>query len=738
MKFSINKKNSIGLNVSDYSVKVVELSQKGDDIFVNGFNMVVLESGVVTDGRIKNKEALQKSINEALTNAQLAKDNSEKVYFSLPEKQLYSHIFEIDSSQESDINKLVFEEALASIPLNREDLVFSYKILGKYSKKLSKIEAANLDAAEGKEIEKIKILIVAVDNNVLEEWKIFFNEINIKIENFDIEVLATYRGIFNKYSDRSICLVDIGADKTSISIFSENGLNYSHSITVAGNFFSKKLREGIKRDDSGKDDGYSHKEVGKLKRQIGLLVSEAFSNVGIILKSSLLPVVDEIRVAIKYHNEKTGKIANRIFLVGGSSKIKGLLEYLKSNLSGLKYELTEIGSDGKKVENKKDIEIINGTLFSGKMEIEYATAVGLAMKEFDRDWAKSAAVLPLEFNLSEYGIIPEKTDEKNDEQLEQSEKTEQSTKNKFIKDPKIYVLLGILVVGIFMIGGAFWYRNNEEKKSQAQAEANKTYEKSIEVKVPIGVNKSDYGTDTIKARVYKDVHKEKLSLDELLTKSKELAEKQVKKGEVLWGDNLNELNKDALVCPLTVEWLIYNQKDATVKFMSAGKKIHNNDKDFGYRNIEILKLEKEKNEDLIKYYFSGKVNIVTKEKPVVVDSENKILKNSTSTDEQKNYSESTNQQKENNASSTGANANSIQALSALFAASSGKKFISIDDSGFKQLNVRSEADINSEILGKIYPNNVYELVEDGEEWLRIKYENNNEGWVYKAYAKILE
>jgi len=739
------KKNLIGVNISDYSIKVVEVKCVDKRFEVMSSGMVVMDVGVVEQGRIKNAELLKKYLEKVLAEASPRRITAKDVSFAIPEKQVYSHVFEIKASQEKDLNKLAYDEALSSIPLNREDLVFSHKILERF-KVVADEEAAESDAGKTKEvkmIEMLRVLVIGVQHEVMEEWKELFHVMNMEIEDFSLETFSTFQGLYENLLDHPICLVDIGASITNTSIITEHGLMYASAINAAGNHFSKKLIDGIGKKADGTEGGYDHKEVGQLKREIGMSQSEKFVNVAIILKSAMLPIVEEIKTALKYYNRKTGKVINEVILVGGSSKLKGINDYLSSNLSGLKYEMIVRNEKGKEdKEANKDIKVISGRTLRDGLEIEYAEALGLALKKYNKNWNKVSPVFPLEFKANEYALLAKENDEADETADENSEEASDNPKLAWIKEHKQLVqLLVLLVLGSMLIGWAFWYRAESTKKARLAVEMQKTYDKVFDVKVPVAIGKVSYDVGSIKARVFKDINKDSLAADKLIAKSRETAMKQIKPGEKLWKDYLNVLDEKKIIFPVTMEWLVYNEKDATAKFITEGKKQHNNDKDFGFKNVEIINLEK----DGEKYYFTGKVNITTKTKPTVIatttvqiaDKKEGTDKIGTVTNAETSQSPMPTDSQATGTPTNAGSSNSIQALSELFA-NSNQKFVSIDESGLTWLNVRVASSTKSNILTKIYPKKIYELIEDQGEWYKIKVDETQEGWVSATYVKILE
>ncbi|MBU4217207.1 pilus assembly protein PilM [Candidatus Parcubacteria bacterium] len=740
-------KNLVGINISDYSIKVVDVRCFDKKFEVVSSGMILMDPGVVSNGRIMNMERLKEYVKKVFAEASPRRIVPKEISFAIPERQVYSHIFEVDASQEKDLNKIAYDEALSSIPLNREDLVFSYKILERFKAVADEVfydfEENNKNPKNKVEkkvelIEKIRVLVVGVQNEVVEEWKNIFAALELKVEDFSLETFSTFQGLFGNLLDHAILIVDIGASITNVSIISEHGLMYSSAINAAGNYFSKKLQDGIGKKADGTESGYDHKEVGQLKREIGILPSEKFVNVPIILKSAMLQIVEEVKTALKYYNMKTGKVINEVILVGGSSKLKGSVEYLSSNLSGLKYELIVKNAEGEEDKTaNKDIKVSNGQILAEGLSIEFTEALGLALRRYNTAWNKISPVFPLNFNANEYGLAP-----LDDEMEEMQEESEGSDKLAWVKEHKQLVqLLVLLVVGTALLGWAFWYRGQSAKKVQLAIEQQKTYEKAINVKVLVATGKTGYGASSIKARIYKDVYKENLAIDKLVVKSKEFALKQTKPGEKLWEHYINVLEVKKIIFPVTMEWLIYNEKDVTAKFIAEAKKQHNNDKDFGFKNVEVLNLEKDGEE----YYLTGRVNIATKTKPVnvmatttaVIVKDSEIINKEVAVRQKVDLSVEQGAAEASSSQQGIGEASSIKDLSALFA-NSKKKFVSLDDSGLTWLNVRVASSTKAAILTKIYPKNVYELIDNQGEWYKIKVDETQEGWVSATYVKILE
>ena len=94
--FNIITKKTIGIDIADHSIEVVELKKVGSRISVNKISRINLQSGIVKNGRIINEEELAKFLREAMLNAQPKPITAKKIIFGFPESQTFFHTFTYD------------------------------------------------------------------------------------------------------------------------------------------------------------------------------------------------------------------------------------------------------------------------------------------------------------------------------------------------------------------------------------------------------------------------------------------------------------------------------------------------------------------------------------------------------------------------------------------------------------------------------------------------------------------
>src|SRR3972149_4339167 len=116
---NIFRKTSVGIDIADHTIEVVELIKRKGKIEVLNINRINLPLGVVSHGRIKDEEKLSLAVSEVLSKAKPKPIFANRVFLGLPENQVYTHIFSIQDG-DIDIGKIsqiAFEEAQKNIPL---------------------------------------------------------------------------------------------------------------------------------------------------------------------------------------------------------------------------------------------------------------------------------------------------------------------------------------------------------------------------------------------------------------------------------------------------------------------------------------------------------------------------------------------------------------------------------------------------------------------------------------------
>jgi len=636
---NFNKK-SVGLDIADHTIEVVELEKIGRKIKISSLGRIILEPGVVERGRIKNEEKLAQAVKNVLAQAKPIAIKTSSVIFGLPESQTYIHVFNITASDKKNIEAVVLSEAQSIIPLKEQDLLYAYRVFD------------NIKSIK----ESVKILLVATSSQVILEWQQFFEKINLAVELFDIEALAAFRGLFNKLPEEPIGLLDLGAATTSLSIFTSAGLRYSYSINCAGQDFTKQIAQELKID---------FKEAEKLKINKGLGENQNQA-VNTILNKSLQKIIDGIKINIDYWQKNNSQEVQEIILLGGSSQMLGLVDYLNSMNLSVKVRLAK-------------------PLFRHlDFGFEYIEAIGLAIRGIEKKWLRTDPFIPTseddtgkiksDFAFNKINIL----------------------KNilNWLKSRNKKMIFSGLFICLILTCLFFYQIFSQQKQPENNLLKQYPYSYSLTLEHLITIDKEAYTDNKIKGRIIEKTVKEVMDYDKAVAIAQKEVKLELKDNEKLWIEPLNEeQDGKTIIFPLKLRWLVYNQADAKRLFLAKTRR-ELAEIDFVYQGITFSKLQITDNER--EFLLSGKISLLSKQLPSRQDKLDEPEK-------EKQIS---------------------------------KEIVKVKNLN-QPLNIRSGPGTNYQVIGKVNSGESYILLEEDEEWFKIKLLEGLEGWIFANFAEKL-
>jgi len=157
-------------------------------------------------------------------------------------------------------------------------------------------------------------------------------------------------------------LIDFGASKTKVSIVEAGIVRIFHVVNRGSQDISRNISQSL---------SVTFEEAEKLKRTVGL-DAKADEKVEKIARLSINYILTDINSIVFAYEKKYNKNISKVFLVGGGSLLKGLLEVAKANFQAEVVRSNPFG----KVEAPAFLEPILEA--SGP---EFAVAIGLALRQ---------------------------------------------------------------------------------------------------------------------------------------------------------------------------------------------------------------------------------------------------------------------------------------------------------------------------------------------------------------------
>ncbi len=317
----IFQKKSLGIDISDSSIEILEASCVGDRVRILHLARTILAPGIVERGIIKDKEKLNQALIKTIKKAGITISHIHEAVFGIPEICFYVHSFKV--RPENLNQKFILKEVQANIPLDSDKLIYIYRVIDKISDDKEKT-----------------ILIVAADKYILADWQRFFAGLGIKVNLFDLEISAVRRAL-NLNNSNNLCLIDLGSNITSISLFIDDDLYYSYASKIAGKSITKKISKSLKIN-------WDKAEEIKIKTDVLSKKSRAAA----IIRKELKKIILEINDLIFYFQRKTGKQVSKVVLCGGTSKLKNISQFFNKYLSVASTELPQPIKLNKKISSE--------------------------------------------------------------------------------------------------------------------------------------------------------------------------------------------------------------------------------------------------------------------------------------------------------------------------------------------------------------------------------------------------
>jgi len=631
---------SVGIDIADHTIEIAEISGGPNDFSVSKLSRVKIASGVVEKGRIKNAEYLKKAIILGLEKASPGPIQTKKIILGLPESQVYVHNFVLSDRDES-IEMKIRQEALRNIPIREERLIYAFKL-----------------------VNEKEVLLLATSKDVLLEWQEFFKKIGITIDYFDFEPLAIFRGIFHTPSQKPVCIVDIGAVTTNISIFNESNLFCSWQLQLAGEDFTEEIASSL---------GLSEKSAEEKKLQLG--IADETNQIFLILTKQLESITKSVKKALQYSKDKLGINVDTIIFVGGSSKLKGLLPYLKASF-----------------DTTKEIKLGNSSLRGKNVPLEHLEAIGLALRGTGGIWDKDPVIRLNSSKTTKKNIdqISFKKEIPSKEQVLQMAKAIDSNKKpKLISKKRKFIIIFLVLVSAGLIIGYYsLFKSGGEKDNSEIPQFSQS--QVLRLRIPLILSSQENLEGEISGRVVKNIIRIANGYEEALDNSRALAEKEIRDKEILWQ---NPISKVQVEFPMNFEWIVYEKESLKKAIKQNIENMKGSDQsDYELGIFEVINLTE--SEDPNVYYLEVDAHLSLDEK-IKVETEELI--------------------------------NSDVKIN--------KVIINETETGW--LNVRSAPGTNHEIMTRINPGETYPFLEKEEGWYKIEFQENSFGWIASRYASEL-
>jgi type IV pilus assembly protein PilM len=307
MLFSKKKIQAFGMDISDSSIKIMQLSRHRDSYFPVAHSHLDLPPTMIANHMISDQQKLADYISRAITAAKHV--SSRYVVVSVPEAKSFVRILEMPKMGDVELEGAIPWELEQDIPVPIDQVYMDWQIV-------KEGETTN------------QVLVMSTPKDYIDTLVGSLKMANLKPIALELESLATARALIGPEDENQATMViDMTTSLTSFIIVSGKGvLEYTSNIPIGGNHLTESVARNL---------GITPKEAELVKRESGLLTESKKGNI----KQALLPIidniVDEIRNVVKFHEDhsKLSPAVNKIILCGGAANLAGLPDYIAARLN---------------------------------------------------------------------------------------------------------------------------------------------------------------------------------------------------------------------------------------------------------------------------------------------------------------------------------------------------------------------------------------------------------------------
>lgn len=334
-------KKFISMDLGTKNIKIVEGKFNKNKVYIS--KAAVLETPVnsVDNGSIADKVMLRSEIDNALGMNDIGKKETN---FTTNSNSIINREIEVPYAEGEELDTVVNFEIQQYLPITMDDYITQYTVLEEIE---TNVEGEG--EAENK-LKKLRIFVVAYPKYIAEGYLNLARDLNLKPNALDVSFNSIHK-LFSEdttindkeYNLEETCaFIDMGAESLRIDIVKEGNIDFSRMVTRGGNSINEEIKNHYKISDSDAEEL-------KIKRCDFTLPEEEITleddPVTYIAKEQVDDWIREINRVLQYYKNKAlGNTIDKIYIHGGTSRLKGIGGYMRKLVNVPVIKIKSIGN----------------------------------------------------------------------------------------------------------------------------------------------------------------------------------------------------------------------------------------------------------------------------------------------------------------------------------------------------------------------------------------------------------
>ncbi|OFW58072.1 MAG: hypothetical protein A2W01_02155, partial [Candidatus Solincola sediminis] len=229
---------AIGLDISTNSVKLAELTFNRGEVVLTNLGIVHIPEGVIRDGEVEDGVTLAESLKQ-LWGMTGAKGHS--VTLGIANQKVIVRPIEIPYMEKEELETALRFQVQEFIPIPIEDAILDFDIIEEF-----------MTADEER---MLTVLLVAAHKDMIQSFIEVLRAAGLSASAIDLKAFALARSLVSRNSPESyqeaeaICLINIGAGITNVTILRDNIPRFARFILRGGDDFDRALMNRLDMDE---------------------------------------------------------------------------------------------------------------------------------------------------------------------------------------------------------------------------------------------------------------------------------------------------------------------------------------------------------------------------------------------------------------------------------------------------------------------------------------------------------
>lgn len=316
---------TLGIDIGTSGIKVVEIVADRGRLKLSRYGYSEPAKGVENyTGLLDDAPRAADMLRRVLAASDM---RATKAVASLPSSKVFHAMITlpVPRGPKEDLKPLIEAQARKLLPQPLEEMILDSNILDKDL--LPKHDSLKKDQGntptEDKDRKYIRVHLTGAPKVLVAKYVEIFRLAKVELVSLETEIFAVIRSLVGKDKSR-VMIVDMGADRTTISVI-DKGIPYlTRGIKCGGNAVTQALSANM---------GVSFEEAEAMKRDLSFSESQTLPQP---VEQAIKPILHEIKYALQLYSDQDfhdNSNVEKIVITGGSSHVPGLIPYLGATLN---------------------------------------------------------------------------------------------------------------------------------------------------------------------------------------------------------------------------------------------------------------------------------------------------------------------------------------------------------------------------------------------------------------------